>query len=448
MELIERVQREQAEKEALYEEMKRNPIDLDALFIGLVKTIHYDYPGFEAKRDYFMPNESRTYVLSNHRYGTLTMEMLCRSLHQFVAEMHDRHLRLCCDDWIDYRNLASRYRVRAAEDCLYVTEADPDTGLVPGDKIRKVQSMPPERIRKYMRGMAFNSNQPERELWGGYLRMARSLEVEHVDGSQERLELELKPACPVEYPIEFRMLEDSTAYLKLERMDRKAMAQLLKEHGGSIAGSKKLILDLRRCVGGDEDACWDLFPYLVDRARTLKELLNDEGSYILFTENNCNRRYEVLSAFRDTLAVPEERALIEEEMALYRDNFGKGLTYLPPAPVEDVTYTPAPQGPKRVVVITDTFCEDEGEQFVAMCKRCGHRVTVVGRPTMGNLDYFDNINLAIHEHITLSYPIRMTKAAHEGRGISEKGLPVDLYIPWTPEEIRLDLLLAQALRLS
>ena len=201
-------------------------------------------------------------------------------------------------------------------------------------------------------------------------------------------------------------------------------------------------------MGGDEDACWDLFPYLVDRARTLKELLNDEGSYILFTENNCNRRYEVLSAFRDTLAVPEERALIEEEMALYRDNFGKGLTYLPPAPVEDVTYTPAPQGPKRVVVITDTFCEDEGEQFVAMCKRCGHRVTVVGRPTMGNLDYFDNINLAIHEHITLSYPIRMTKAAHEGRGISEKGLPVDLYIPWTPEEIRLDLLLAQALRLS
>ena len=48
MELIERVQREQAEKEALYEEMKRNPIDLDALFIGLVKTIHYDYPGFAA----------------------------------------------------------------------------------------------------------------------------------------------------------------------------------------------------------------------------------------------------------------------------------------------------------------------------------------------------------------------------------------------------------------
>ena len=446
MELIERVQREQAEKEALYEEMKRNPIDLDALFIGLVKTIHYDYPGFEAKRDYFMPNESRTYVLSNHRYGTLTMEMLCRSLHQFVAEMHDRHLRLCCDDWIDYRNLASRDRVRAAEDCLYVTEADPDTGLVPGDKIRKVQSMPPERIRKYMRGMAFNSNQPERELWGGYLRMARSLEVEHVDGSQERLELELKPACPVEYPIEFRMLEDSTAYLKLERMDRKAMAQLLKEHGGSIAGSKKLILDLRRNVGGDENALDGLLPYLVVRERTIEELRGDEGCWCLFTENNCNRRYDVLSAFRATCTDPEEIALVDQEISLYRDNFGKGLVFLPPEAVEGTVF-PAPAAPEKVVVLTDTFCEDEGEQFVALCKRCGGKVTVIGRPTMGTLDYFDPITVALHDKMTLSYPIRMTPAAYEGRGTSEKGLSVDEYIPWTSKEIFQDILLDRAMAL-
>ena len=112
MELIDRVERERLAKEAIYAEMKENPIDLDALYDAMVKTIHYDYVGFEHKRKYYMPNESRTYVFSNYRYGTLTIEMLARSLHQMVGDMHDRHLRFHCEDWIDYRNLGLPYRVR------------------------------------------------------------------------------------------------------------------------------------------------------------------------------------------------------------------------------------------------------------------------------------------------------------------------------------------------
>lgn len=446
MELTERVERERLAKEAIYAEMKENPIDLDALYDAMVKTIHYDYVGFEDKRKYYMPNESRTYVFTNYRYGTLTMEILARSLHQFVGDMHDRHLRFHCEDWIDYRNLAMRYRVRAARDCLYVTSADPGTGLVPGDRILEVQSMPPQRIRAYMRHTAFHSSNPERELWGGYLRMAQSLEVEHAGGRRERLEMTLWPAREELYPIEFRMLEGESAYLRLERMDRAAMEELLAQHGGDISHSRKLILDLRRNVGGDSDACDGLLPYLVDRERSMAGLLGDEGCWCLFTENNCNRRYDVLSAFRATLTDPEEIALIDAELALYRDNFGKGLVFLPPEPAEGAV-SPSPAAPERVVVITDTFCEDEGETFVALCKRCGSKVTVIGRPTMGTLDYFDPITIAVHEKMTLSYPIRMTHAAHEGRGISEKGLSVDEYIPWTPDEIGRDLLLERAMAL-
>ena len=131
-------------------------------------------------------------------------------------------------------------------------------------------------------------------------------------------------------------------------------------------------------------------------------------------------------------------------MEIYRANYGKGLTYQPPVPMENEYITPASRAPEKVVLITDTFCEDEGEQFVAMCARCGSKVVTIGRPTMGTLDYYDCINLAVYEHMTLSYPIRMTKAAYEGRGISEKGLPVDEYIAWTPQEIKEDLLLKRA----
>ena len=108
---------------------------------------------------------------------------------------------------------------------------------------------------------------------------------------------------------------------------------------------------------------------------------------------------------------------------------------------------PAENGPEQVILITDTFCENEGEQFVAMARRCGAKVKVIGRPTMGTLDYFDNIYLPINAQMGLSYPIRMTKAAFDGEGISEKGLPVDEYIAWTPDEITEDVLLQRALAL-
>ena len=59
MELIDRVERERLAKEAIYAEMKENPIDLDALYDAMVKTIHYDYVGFEHKRKYYMPKIGR-----------------------------------------------------------------------------------------------------------------------------------------------------------------------------------------------------------------------------------------------------------------------------------------------------------------------------------------------------------------------------------------------------
>lgn len=211
--------------------------------------------------------------------------------------------------------------------------------------------------------------------------------------------------------------------------------------------AKKLILDLRRSVGGEEDACEALFPYLVDREYRRSELLQDEGSYVLFTKNNCDRRYGTLAAFRERLTDAQEIALIEEEMDIYRKNYGKGLLYQPPRQEEQEWIVPASASPEKVVLLTDTFCELESEQFAAMCQRCGSKVTTLGRPTMGTLDFYDCIRLKVHEHMTLSYPIRMSKAAYEGRGISEKGLPVDRYIPWTPREIQEDVLLNRALEI-
>ena len=445
MGIKEREEQKRSARRNLYAPLQEEPIDLDEVFQIMVESIHDNYVGFPGRERRFMPNEYRTYILSHHRYNTLTLQMLARSLHQFAADMQDRHLRFRCEDWIDYRNAAMKFRVRAERDCLWVTEAAPQTGLVPGDKILSVQSMSPEKIRYLLRGSGFYSAEPERELWGGYLRMASSVKVEHADGSLETLKLPFFPAEETEYPIEFRRLSADTAYLKLERMDRTAMDRLLAGHEAEIASCRKLILDLRRCVGGDEDACWDLFPYLVDHETDLNALLADEGSYVNCTKANCELRYRVLSDYEKSLSDPERLALAAQERRFYLDNYGKGLCFRPAEPFEAMPIRPADRAPEKIVLITDTFCEDEGEQFAAMAQRCGKKVGTVGRPTMGTLDTFDPIMVKLNEHMTLSYPIAMSAAAYEGRGIAGKGLPVDRYVPWTPAEIGEDILLREAL---
>ena len=447
MELTEREERKRAAHRNLYAPLQAEPIDLDEIFAVMIDSIRYDYVGYERSRRRFTPTEYRTYILSHHRYNTLTLQMLARALHQFAADMHDRHLVFHCDDWIDYRNTDLPFRVRAQRDCLWVTEAEEESPLAPGDRIVSVQGMTPEQIRRYMRGNSFYSEEPERELWGGYLRMANAVEIEKADGSRETVKLPALPAKERDYPITLSRPAPDTLCLRLERMDREAMEELLAEHEGEIAGCKKLILDLRRCVGGVEDACWPLLPYLLDKPRTLAELLNDKGSYVNCTRTNCELRYRQLSAYEETLSDPEERAFLAEERRFYLDNYGKGLRFKAPEAGESPLVEAAEQAPEQIVMLTDTFCENEGEQFAAMVQRCGGKIRTIGRPTMGTLDTFDPITVALNEHMTLSYPIAMSVEAYEGRGVADKGLPVEEYIPWTPAEIGEDRLLQRALEL-
>ncbi len=445
MELTEREERKREAHRNLYAPLQEQPIDLDEIFQIMIDSIRYQYVGFERKKRAFTPTEYRTYILSHHRYNTLTMQMLVRSLHQFAADMNDRNLVFACDDWIDYRNTRPRFRVRAQRDCLWVTEAAPESGFVPGDRLLKLQRQTPEQIRRYMRRNSFYSREPERELWGGYLSMAASAEVEHPDGTRETLPIRQFPMAEEEYPIVFDCPAEGAVRLRLERLDREEIETIVSEHAAEIAGAEKLILDLRRCVGGEEEAAFPLLPYLIDRERSLEELLGEQGSYVNCTAANCELRYRVLAAFQERLSDPEEIALVEAEKQFYLTHHGRGLVYKPGAPVEERSFTPAARAPKQVVVLTDCFCEQEGERFVALCRRCGDKLRVIGRPTRGTLDCFDPITVALNEHMTLSYPIAMSVEAYEGRGIAETGLPVDEYLPWTPEEIAEDLLLKKAL---
>ena len=99
--------------------------------------------------------------------------------------------------------------------------------------------------------------------------------------------------------------------------------------------------------------------------------------------------------------------------------------------------------PKTVVVLTDTWCRDAGEVFVQAAKRAGARL--IGRPTLGTLDYCGDHALQLNDRFIFHYPSAVSAQAMEGRGIQDTGILPDEYIPFTPEECREDILLDIAL---
>ena len=66
------------------------------------------------------------------------------------------------------------------------------------------------------------------------------------------------------------------------------------------------------------------------------------------------------------------------------------------------------------------------------------KVEVVGRPTCGILDY-SNCNMVQLGDFSFVYPTSRDTRIDRGLGMSQKGVPVDHYIPWTPDSIGKDL---------
>lgn len=91
---------------------------------------------------------------------------------------------------------------------------------------------------------------------------------------------------------------------------------------------------------------------------------------------------------------------------------------------------------EKMYIITDSGCASSGDNFVAVFSMFP-KVTVVGRPTMGILDY-SNVAFVPYDNFNLMYPTSRLLAVDSGNGMMKKGVKVDYYIPWTPEHLKRD----------
>ena len=119
-----------------------------------------------------------------------------------------------------------------------------------------------------------------------------------------------------------------------------------------------------------------------------------------------------------------------------------------PSPFTDERVTPDANAPRLACILVDSDT-GEGAERLAQAVMGMERVRLVGRATKGWVDYANYLTSEL-EGIACSftYPISRTKANHDGEGFERTGLPLDVHVPFTPEECTHDTILEAALALE
>ena len=96
----------------------------------------------------------------------------------------------------------------------------------------------------------------------------------------------------------------------------------------------------------------------------------------------------------------------------------------------------------NVYILSDLFCGSSGDTFVNNTKK-SPKVTVVGRATMGIVDY---CNVVTKDYGDYQFVYSVSKM-NEKYYCNETGVLPDIHIPWTPEHLEKDMDLAYVLNL-
>lgn len=334
------------------------------------------------------------------------------------------------------------YRMKRYGDELYVTAANSDSPLKVGDRIVAVDGMP---VREYARLHAdmLCGEIIERQgcRWNDIISFAR--EVTAVQGEcSKTLPVVLGRRWTNGQPYECRQMRDGIVYMRLaDFADDEALIKLYKENDALIRTCEYLIIDVRGNTGGNDSAFLPLFEFCLAEGETYDSLQPGpfDGDFeINYSERNCDTRTEQFEYMLAQDLPDEMRSMITMLIDSQKRNRGKGFIRMSADSEGDEQTLPyiGIALPRKVFVLTDEDCASSGDAFVAEMSKCG-KVTVVGRPTMGILDY-SNCTGKDYDNFSITYPTSRAMYLDKGVRMNHRGVPVDVYVPWTPEHCRRD----------
>lgn len=343
-------------------------------------------------------------------------------------------------------------RVVRYENALYVVDAAPDASLTKGDRIVGIDGYSVEEFADLQREM-LHGEPSERQgfSWCRLLTFAKELLVIHSDGTEEH--------CPVPMTDDWdsgeryacKQLRDDVVYLRLADFgDDVAIAKMYQENEALLENSEYLVIDVRQNGGGNDSAFRPLLKYCLPEGKG-EEILEDGmfngGMEINYSPRNCDSRLALFEPVLEQDIPADTRAMLSRFVRELKENYGKGFVVCKNENSEEFSqsgYIGAAL-PKRVFILTDEDCGSSGEAFVDTMRK-SPIVTVVGRPTMGILDY-SNCTSADFGAYQMIYPTSRNLYLDKGVQMRGHGVPVDVLVPWTPEHLSRDVELDTVLAL-
>jgi hypothetical protein len=342
-----------------------------------------------------------------------------------------------------YQPYTRGFSVRSDGSDLFVSAVNGETRVQPGERILKLNYASPASFHSIASLLQHEVSISERDRWDAYLNHAKVMLVEHTDGTQEKIILQKFPLCAAPAAqFSGQTLTDGAFYLRIDHFnDANVITHLIETYQETFALARHLVLDLRQNDGGIYEAFLPLLPYLCDHELSLNEFIPDNAVYTRYTSRNCDLSLKQLRPYCESpdAAIRAAAETFCAEIEAHRD---QGWT-LQEDPLSEEKI-PCQRVAETITLLTDSSCEDEAERFALACRRFSG-VRLVGRPTRGSLEYSNPVSVDYGYGRTFTYPISRSVACQAGQGYAQHGVPVDIYIPWSPAEINEDRILTQAL---
>lgn len=408
----------------------------DQLFQEIVHTIKEDYAGFAMCRDHHDP---RPYV---HTIGTAFMkkeldaDLFFRQVNQYLAETGDRNLRFLRHPGPDYQPFTNGFFTRRKGEVLMVSEVHQEDQLQPKDEIIAINGQPLCFYTETLKKRVFYSDQNDRQIWTGFLKMADQITVRR-NGQTWVMPLRRFARTEV-LKTNTIVVEEGSAVLKIERIDE-TLERLVEENRELLTKADSIILDLRRCEEGWESSMFCLLPYILDQPIPVCEVMEGQGLLTHYTGKNCHRRIDQLKTMMaDPDLAPIASEMIDELEA--KADLGWVLeTEADWGAEEDALIQPV-KPERRTVLITDLFTAGVAEELADLASRSS-RCTLVGRQSSGRYQTCNLISVVFDDLFQLDYPISRRQAWTRDQ---PAGVPCDIEIEWTPRECDEDLLMIKA----
>ncbi|MGD7045994.1 S41 family peptidase [Jeotgalibacillus proteolyticus] len=403
----------------------RSKIDI---FKDIQSILENDYAGYLNKQDLNHPEQYQvTDEMSDDQFEEI--------MKSYLYDFKDGHLGFSAKDTtLPHRG----FLVRRYEDALFVTEANQENRLSVGDKITRIDGKSiDEAAVIYQKPL--ENDEHERQFWNVVMPRVKCVQIER-DGEQFELQL-AEHEFTYEPEYSFQQINSQTCYIKItDFLQEEPILTVIEDNSKAIEQSENLIIDVRVNKGGNDSFYFELLNYIFGRELDFSELFTgNEVMLTNYTERNAEVWIAALEEYLEQDLDGETARMIREDISLFRENTGKGLLEVK----EDLGHTiKGRPSPTYVYVLSDYQCGSSGDTFVRNAKK-SPKVTVVGRPTMGIMDYF---NVATIDYGDFEFWYGVSKM-HDDYLTHGKGEAPHMYIPWTPEHAKKDIDLEVVMKL-